>query len=555
MTQFLDNLWDLVAEFTLGPPGIDMHRPIKIDLQAQQPIVVEEDAITIRNLEASGLKSITVPSIQIFNTLSYHVRQSDRELWASLSEANNNKAVYGPPGTGKSSIVLAYGMHAATQRGLSVLYMHTSANSHSIISKTSKIVTSPDVESVRADQWRLKRHGENVVDVVLFIDRLLNKTKYDLVIIDADEPELCQHVNGTAGIGRAIICNSQLTLKISGSTMVDMPTNLIFNPSWKEEEILAAIASGCIGPFTAEQHARRYYFGGSCIRLYLTDIHEVQKHIQHSVATLPTENVAKFVKGHGGYHLPLAAEPIIVGFNEGRQRGLVSQYATKLFVSKCTPELMQYRYLHPGFLARQGWAKKMEVMHLLSTGTLRLWDESNAEEIWTTAGARIPVIKRVVDDNDIALYDTYPPGMRLLPDGWNDGLFDCIQIVGDADKTVRVVHVTSSKKSSFRLAQLNAYLNALGTARVDFVFVCPHATFDDFVLPAVRDASLSVPMRTERGGLLRLGLDYYLTANATMEIEVRKLCYEEMREPNIGKRLREDRIEPNLKRSTPSTPR
>ena len=550
MTQFLDNLWDLVAEFTLGPPGIDMHRPIKIDLQAQQPIVVEEDTITIRNLEASGVKSITVPSIQTFNTLSYHVRQSDKELWASLSEANYNKAIYGPPGTGKSSIVLAYGMHAATQRGLSVLYMHSSASSHSIISKTSKIVTSPEVESVRADQWRLKRHGENVVDIVLFIDRLLNKTKYDLVIIDADEPELCQHVNGTAGIGRAIICNAQLTLKISGSTMVDM----LFNPSWKEEEIFAANANGCIGPFTAEEHARRYYFGGSCIRLYLTDIHEVRKQIQHSVATLPTESVAKFVKGHGGYHLPLAVETIIVGFNEGRQRGLVSQYATKLFVSKCTPELMQYRYLHPGFLARQGWAKKMEVMHLLSTGTLRLWDESNAEEVWTTAGARIPLMKRVADDNEIALYDTYPPGMWLFSDGWNDGLFDCIQIVGDADKTVRVVQViTSSKKYSFRLAQLNAYLNALGTARVDFVFVCPRATFDDFVLPAVRDASLSVPMRTKRGGLLRLGLDYYLTANATMEIEVRKLCYEEM--PNIGKRLRVETIERDFKKSTPSTAR
>jgi len=126
---------------------------------------------------------------------------------------------------------------------------------------------------------------------------------------------------------------------------------------------------------------------------------------------------------------------------------------------------------------------------------------------------------------------------------------DCIQIVGDTDKTVKVVQITSSKTPSFWLAQLNAYLHRLDAARVDFVFVCPRAHFDDLVLPALREASLSVPICTARGGLLRLGLDYFLTANATMEIEVRKLCYEELRAPIVKKRLRKDEmLEPNCKK-------
>jgi len=159
MSQFLARLWDFVhSEIIFGPPGIDVRRPNIINLQAQLPIVEGVEGVatlTIHNMAASGLKSPTVPPGQIFETLSYFVRQSSRALWAKLNEVNYNKAVHGPPGTGKSRIVFAYGM---TQRGLPVLYLHTGVNDYSIISKTSNMVTSPDVDSVPADHWRIYRH-------------------------------------------------------------------------------------------------------------------------------------------------------------------------------------------------------------------------------------------------------------------------------------------------------------------------------------------------------------------------------------------------------------
>jgi len=228
----------------------------------------------------------------------------------------------------------------------------------------------------------------------------------------------------------------------------------------------------------------------------------------------------------------------------------VSQYAAKLYFHEYTPELNDYFRAAP--MLGLGWVAKMEVLHLISTGALRLWDETNDEEVWKTAcveGGRVPLVERITDHHDVTLYDTYPAGTWLFPNAWNGGLFDCIQIVGDTDKTVKVVQITSSKTPSFWLAQLNAYLHRLDAARVDFVFVCPRAHFDDLVLPALREASLSVPICTARGGLLRLGLDYFLTANATMEIEVRKLCYEELRAPIVKKRLRKDEmLEPNCKK-------
>ena len=448
--------------------------------------------------------------------------------------------MYGSPGTGKSSEVFAFAMNRATRGGLRVLYVHSSRTHHSIISKSGSDATKHVDDVVPADYWVFTAIGEKQIDLATFIDQLMRKNKYGLVVVDAVAQDLCMHVNAQADLGTAIICTSYQSIDISTRSEESHPANHILVPSWTEVELQAAANRGAIGPFSDEEHRLRYYMGGASIRLYLTATKKAKKFIDHCVNRV--DDIAAIIKGRVGPSSPGAINTLLANFSSGTsvRSILVSQYAVKRVAEHTKPELIAFcRASLKHNPVWQGWVTEMEVMHLLSKGPLTLWHAHEQTEEWHGGGQ----CEYFSDHTEVSLYEEYSPGAWLFPHRWNEALFDCIQIVGDENKTVRVVQITNAVQHSFFLSYLNEYLESLGAYRVDFVFVCQSQNFPGFVLPKVRLGTRRSAVSAEHeleysgyGELLRRGQDFVVEAHQQMRITVRKVSYQELPVSQLAKR-------------------
>lgn len=257
------------------------------------------------------------------------------------------------------------------------------------------------------------------------------------------------------------------------------------------------------------------------------------------------DDFAALMKGKVGSAAPGAVNTIMAKFGVGSgQSMLVSQYATRKVAKFATDDLIAFCR---AALARnpswQGWVTEMEVLHLFSTQKRTpLWYERKQVYHWN--GGPDLIEEDVVDHTAVYSYDTYSPGTWLFPDKWNEALFDGLQIVGDVERTVRVVQVTDATNHSFKLSHLNSYLDSLGSYKVDFVFVCRRKNVDSFALPVVRGVgTCSTPVSTqyalepsEPERTMWRGRDFVGTAHEQLRIEVRKLCYEQFQATELAER-------------------
>lgn len=290
---------------------------------------------------------------------------------------------------------------------------------------------------------------------------------------------------------RKVIIVTSLQFDIKPEAIENYQMKRFLMPSWEFEEYEEAISNEkffqLIKPILVTKDkgldkkdllsVKHYYSGGSVRWMFSVPIKEVIIAIKYYLSRV--DDPRKLVGGLSGDRSLISVNHLMMT-DKYDNSFLISEYATLLVSEKC--ELSFVKQARETNLAKKnptfdGWIFECDFFT-----QLRLAHKSKRALELTDLDSKMTISLRIRERlyfesvNDINEVWGLLPNTWLLPQLWNNALFDAVQLHSDGE--VRIIQVTRAKQHSLKLKYAVKLLRALERSnykvtRVEFAFIKP----------------------------------------------------------------------------------
>jgi hypothetical protein len=342
--------------------------------------------------------------------------------------------------------------------------------------KNSKITqyTSVDVSSVIS----------SCTNDVLLLDGLTHNNSYPLLA------NLSEWFRSEQNRKAIIVSSLQLSLKMQDSKFLGLESFLM--PSWSLLEYKTAIQDnkfyGSImdlldvylvkdedknidkdqqefeKPISATESLdlKYFYAGGSARWMFSFPTMDIVKDIDNHIQRLGDPQ--KLISGLSGLRSEQSVNHLMMGFGNGSDHNcfLISEYASRIVSEKCQNEFVilasrsSLARTNPTF---DGWIFECDFFTQLRSAEekkcpLEVYDVDQKNFVKLEVGQRVKFLQVKDIKRDSLVPDTW-----LLPQLWNQGLYDAVQLLHGG--VVRIIQVTRAKSHSLKLRYAVVLLRAL----------------------------------------------------------------------------------------------
>jgi hypothetical protein len=385
------------------------------------------------------------------------------------------KLIIGPPGVGKSVEVLTYALHIFQEK--SVVYIHSDKTNLIVFYGTGNIchqfIGTPNSDDMKcvSDWLRTK------------------VTSDDYVFVDGTNKEFIDSVYTTCSkvLSKLYVCTSFQAMKHSDENRDIYASCTFVVPSWTKEEYMEAITKNCLS-ISMNELEEKYYFAGGCIRRMSYPINEIIKRIDTDIKRV--SDVSILLRGYIGdssqdqvnslMNVVMKSDTDYETTVTDYETSVVSQYALRSVVSKCTPEFISSARLvmvqNPIW---QGWVTEFECLYKIQkcSGNLELWDENGTSVTWPKNGVNVVTYGSINELNKYSHDNKF-----FIPKRYNEPTTDAIYITTTTEqlkydqienvKVLRFLQITdSTDPHKLDLKVVLNYATSVGAYIVDFVIL------------------------------------------------------------------------------------
>jgi hypothetical protein len=401
------------------------------------------------------------------------VRPEAVALWLALDNMDKALHVEGPPGTGKSTISWAWACFRAKQN-MSLLWVH---RDHTGSGRVAHFDSDGGIVSLPAKSDLLSQFIDTAIADVVIVDGITKKS--DALLGAA--LTWCKQGDQRKVV---VVSSSQIVLPVEDYDVHRMSKYSM--PSWSRKQYVTACANDqfyeSVKAFLGDEDtkeerlANKFFVAGASARWMFAVTRD--KLVEEEIPTYIEEldNMQALISGMNGKRSATAVNHLCM-VNKDRKGFIVSEFAMRLIAEKCELSFVSQatnfakKFKNKSF---DGWV--FELDFLLQ---LRLADEGGrdltvydgqAEEHWTVGGRES--FDHALEIAAMELQD----GVWLIPQRWNQGGFDAVQVLGG--NAVRFVQVTRAATHTLKLHYFVEVIEQIVAANrqveaVDVVFVVP----------------------------------------------------------------------------------
>ena len=409
-----------------------------------------------------------------------YMREASQALFDALTKNAATLLVEGPPGTGKSILTWYWASEIALKTDITVCWIH--------------VVPTGVVKACMLGSNKVFRYRtiSRLANAQLFIEG----SDADVVIVDGMTEENRSQLMPVALNCRTL--NPEISVVFVTSAQIRLPVQVLRQdrieihkvPSWTLAEYQAACENEKFFDevkenlsedenFDEKITGKYFYAGGSARWMFALNVTEVIEDAFSSLSKVTDMNL--LLSGLQGSKSGTSVNHLLQQDLEGKTF-IVSEYVLRQLVSKCETRFIReatsysYQLHNPSF---DGWIFELDFLfqlRLVEKGILTIRN-GQQDEIWQVS-RRIPFHKEdelkgkkikehgkpEVHENKMGLQ----PGDWLLPQRWNQGCYDAVQILPQSPNVptnfhigVRFVQVTRGESHSLKLRYPRALLLTL----------------------------------------------------------------------------------------------